>query len=76
MSKLHLLIVLVLGIFLSGCSGGSSSPPPPPQNQAPTANAGTDRAVDEGSAVYLVGTSWDSDGWKVSYAWQQDSALL
>jgi MYXO-CTERM domain-containing protein len=40
-------------------------------NRAPTANAGTDLTVDEGSAVTLSGSGMDPDGDTLSYAWTQ-----
>ena len=79
MSKRLVLIFLALGILLSGCGGGgspaaSNSPPvAPPPNQAPTANAGEDQIVDEGTAVNLSGTGTDTDGTISSFSWQQDS---
>ena len=76
MPKLLFLAILALGIALSGCGGGNSSPAPvnsPPVNQAPSANAGADQSVDEGTTVNLSGTGEDGDGTIVSYGWQQDS---
>ncbi|WP_052141148.1 PKD domain-containing protein [Pseudoalteromonas piratica] len=40
-------------------------------NQSPTANAGADQTVDEGSAVILSGEGSDNDGTIVSFLWQQ-----
>jgi len=40
-------------------------------NVAPTANAGTDQAVNESSNVTLAGSGTDSDGTIASYAWTQ-----
>ncbi len=40
-------------------------------NRAPTANAGADQTVDEGSAVALSGSGTDPDGDTLSYAWTQ-----
>jgi hypothetical protein len=78
--KFPVLIILALGSILSSCGGGggsgSGSPAaanPPPPNQAPTANAGLDQRVDEGTTVNLTGTGADSDGTIVSYSWQQVS---
>ena len=77
MPKLLILIILALGISLSGCGGGGGGSPaavdPPPTNQAPTANAGADQSADEGATVNLVATGADSDGTIVSYSWQQES---
>jgi hypothetical protein len=47
--------------------------PIPPPNQAPTADAGADRAVDEGATVRLTGTGADIDGTIEAYSWQQIS---
>jgi Tol biopolymer transport system component len=45
---------------------------PPPPNQPPTANAGADFAVDEGTiGVQLQGSGADSDGSITSYSWEQ-----
>ena len=79
MPKLLILISLVFGISLWGCGGGgggsSAGPNPPPQNpppanQAPTADAGADQSVDEGTTVNLSATGTDSDGTIASYSWQ------
>ncbi|MBM0106778.1 hypothetical protein JM946_18755 [Steroidobacter sp. S1-65] len=48
---------------LHECSGGS--------NQSPTANAGADRSIAEGSAVSLQGSGSDPDGTIASYQWTQ-----
>ena len=60
---------------LRGCSFSATPaetpPPPPPGNTAPTANAGPDQSVAEGSAVALTGAGTDTDGTIVSYAWAQ-----
>jgi len=77
MPKLLILIILALGISLSGCGGGGGGSPaavdPPPTNQAPTANAGPDQSADEGATVNLSAMGADSDGTIVSYSWQQES---
>ena len=44
---------------------------PPPANQAPTADAGSDRTVDAGTAVSLTGDGSDPDGTIVAWAWRQ-----
>ncbi|HEY0942301.1 MAG TPA: glycosyl hydrolase family 18 protein [Steroidobacter sp.] len=49
---------------LHECSGGGA-------NQPPTANAGADRSVAEGTAVTLQGSGSDSDGTITAYAWTQ-----
>lgn len=62
-------------LVLAGCGGGGggdSQPPPAPQNRAPTANAGADQAVTEGTSVTLdASASTDTDGTIASYAWTQ-----
>ena len=42
-------------------------------NDAPTADAGNDQAVDEGSTVNLSGSGSDPDGDELSYSWVQVS---
>ena len=42
-------------------------------NLSPTANAGSDRTVNEGDAVTLSGIGTDSDGTVSTYAWRQSS---
>ena len=77
MSKILTLALLMITFLIWGCGGGggngNNQPNPPPPNQAPTANAGIDQSVDEGTAVNLAGTGTDSDGTIASYSWQQDS---
>jgi len=73
------LAAAVAILLVGGCGGSSSSsppppppPPPPPTNQAPTADAGADQTVAEGSAVTLDGSgSADSDGTVDVYTWTQ-----
>jgi len=48
-------------------------PPPPPPNQAPSANAGSDRTVEQGDNVVITGSASDPDGSIVSWSWQQIS---
>ena len=48
---------------------------PPPENKAPTADAGPDQSIKEGTKVTLDGTgSTDSDGTIAGYAWTQTDA--
>ncbi len=42
-----------------------------PQNQAPTADAGSDQTVNRGSTVNLAGTGSDPDGDALTFAWSQ-----
>ena len=49
---------------LHECSGGGA-------NQPPTANAGADRSIVEGSAVSLQGSGTDTDGSITAYQWAQ-----
>jgi len=76
--KIFTAVAVVL--LLNGCGGSSSSaptPPPPPVNQAPTANAGADQVVNEGSAVTLDGSvSTDADGTIATYAWLQTAGTV
>ena len=43
----------------------------PPANRAPTANAGADQSVPEGTRVQLSGSGSDSDGSIAGYQWMQ-----
>lgn len=43
----------------------------PPANQAPTASAGSDRTVDEGTLVVLAGSGSDPDGSITAWSWKQ-----
>jgi uncharacterized protein YkwD len=47
--------------------------PEPPANQAPTANAGADRTVQQGDSVTVTGSGSDPDGAIVTWAWAQIS---
>ena len=44
----------------------------PPANDAPTADAGSDQTVEEGSAVTLSGTAYDPDNDTLTYQWTHD----
>jgi len=44
-----------------------------PSNQAPSANAGSDRSVDAGDSVTITGSGSDPDGSIVSWSWTQVS---
>ena len=45
----------------------------PNTNESPTADAGVDQTVDEGTMVNLFGMGTDGDGTVASYSWQQNS---
>ncbi len=45
-------------------------------NQAPTANAGVDKSVDESKSVTIFGTAGDSDGTLASYEWKEGTEVL
>ena len=45
-------------------------------NQAPTAAAGADQTVSEGSTVYLAGSGSDTDGSLVHYSWSTNSSNI
>jgi hypothetical protein len=75
---------LLLGIVLalSGCGGGGGSGPDgggpgpsQPINQPPTADAGTDQTVAQGSAVILSGTGADPEGGSLSFSWEQTGGV-
>jgi len=65
-----------------GDDGGTEPPPPPPPNVAPTANAGSDKTVNDADntgaeQVTLSGAaSSDSDGTIVSYEWKEGGTVL
>ena len=48
-------------------------PEPEPENQAPTANAGSDQTVDQGDSVTVPGSGNDPDGAIASWFWAQVS---
>ncbi len=49
---------------------------PQKPNQAPTANAGEDKSVEEGKTVTLSGSGSDTDGSVVSYKWSENGTIL
>lgn len=55
--------MLLPALVLAGC----------PINQLPTANAGMDQTVNEGTAVTLTGSGTDTDGQIARYRWTQTS---
>lgn len=67
----QLISLLFATALLTACGGGGGSSTPP--NVAPTANAGADQTVDEGTTVTLTGAGTDSDGSISSFAWTQVS---
>lgn len=72
------LIVAALMPFLltlTACGGGGDDGGgnQPPSNKAPTANAGVDKTIDEGSGIALSGSGTDTDGTISSYSWTQAS---
>ena len=70
MRKVNVFNWLLTGslIFLVACgSGGGGSNP----NQAPVANAGADKAVDEQTLVTLEGSGTDAEGSITFYRWDQ-----
>ena len=75
-----LFVTILLSLSLTACGGGSGGsggdgekPAPSPINNAPTANAGEDKVVDEGNNITLSGSGTDSDGSISSYSWTQVS---
>jgi len=69
----------VLITVITACAGGGSddggTTQPTVANKAPTANAGSDINIDEGSTVSLTGSGTDSDGTISSYSWSQTSGI-
>ena len=47
-----------------------------PANQAPVANAGTDKSVTVNNTIVLNGSGQDSDGSIVSYEWREGNSVL
>lgn len=47
--------------------------PQPPANQAPSANAGADRTVQQGDSVTITGSGSDADGTIVGWSWARVS---
>lgn len=58
-------LTLSLSLLLTACGDGS--------NETPTVNASIDQAVDELTAVILVGSATDTDGTIETYSWAQTS---
>ncbi len=81
LSGIRAVAIVLAGLWMAACGGGtavdrsSSVPPPPPaQNQAPVADAGSDRTVTTGTLVMLDGSgSSDPDGDPLTYQWTLDS---
>ena len=70
--------LLSVGLFLGGCGGGdvpasspTLTPAPGTEPQSPSAEAGVDLVVDEGSVVALVGVATDPNGDIASFSWTQ-----
>ena len=61
--------------LLSACGGGGGggAVTPPPTNNPPTADAGSDRSVNETTTVQLAGQGSDPDGGSLTYEWSQQS---
>ncbi|MDP5213462.1 FG-GAP-like repeat-containing protein [Pseudoalteromonas tunicata] len=70
-SSIILSTFLVLTIGCGGGSGSDKVSTSPPKNIAPTANAGSDQAVDEEIIVNLLGNGNDPDGSITTYQWKQ-----
>ena len=71
-----LFLIPLLSLTLISCGGSSDNgggSNPLPANQAPIANAGEDKTVDEGNTITLSGSGTDSDGSISSYSWTQTS---
>ena len=65
------MLLLTIIICVSACGGKSSDISI--ANTAPTANAGQNQSVDEGTTVNLTGTGTDSDGSITAFNWIQIS---
>lgn len=70
-----MLALSVSAVALSACGGGGGggSTAPSTVNIPPTADAGADQSVDEGTTVQLNGQGSDPDGGSVTFAWTQRS---
>jgi endo-1,4-beta-xylanase len=64
---------ILIPFALAGCSNSDDGAtlPDTPANNAPTATAGADQIVTEGSVVTIQGTGQDSDGSIFRYNWRQ-----
>ena len=49
---------------------------PPAANQAPTADAGSDKSVQTNQSITITGSGSDSDGSITSYQWKEGSTIL
>lgn len=72
----YLFLMPLLSLTLISCGGSSDNgggSNPSRANQAPTANVGEDKTVDESNAITLSGSGTDQDGSISSYSWTQTS---
>jgi CubicO group peptidase (beta-lactamase class C family) len=75
------LSLAILSTFvLAACGGGGGGgdddgggTPPPPANQAPSANAGTDKTAAFPEPVSLTGSGTDPENATLTYTWSQQS---
>jgi hypothetical protein len=76
-AKIYRVVFLVILLNACGGDGSNSNTGGTPSNMSPTANAGSDQAVDEQTMVSLNGgTSSDSDGSISTYAWSQTAGAV
>jgi len=69
--RLSLALALFVAVTASGCDEPAPSPLPTAEPAAPSANAGEDQEVDEGSPVALPGLASDANEDISSYQWEQ-----
>jgi len=69
---LSFMLFVAIAIFFTGCGGSSGTP----SNQAPTANAGTDKSTWINQTVTITGSGSDTDGTVVSYQWKEGNTVL
>lgn len=68
-----LAIGFLSALLVTGCGGGGGGGGSAPANQLPTADAGVDQTVNEGTTVDLTGSGTDPDGSITGYQWTQTS---
>ncbi len=72
-----LSLSLIILLILTNCGGDESKTSTPSEgNQAPIANAGSDKSAKVNQSITIVGSATDSDGRIVSYEWKKGNMVL